>query len=201
MDFKTVAVWWAEWTILDWIWKYFLGAALLTLLGWMAATYQASQVQREIRGALIALTAMTILTMAIALLRRPILLPSESYTDSRDPAAKEADVIRDLALKGSFKVNIYCVMTETDSCHFAKKWMHILDTAGWKTGGLNLGGDFAEHESGLFVYRGDSRDSKVGPGEFELALRENAIPVSDQCPDPNFARDTNFDFALLVGTR
>ena len=32
-DLKTIAVWWAGWTILDWIWKYFLGTTLLSLGG------------------------------------------------------------------------------------------------------------------------------------------------------------------------
>jgi hypothetical protein len=70
-DLKTIAVWWAGWTILDWIWKYFLGATLLSLGGWLLAYYRSSSIQKEVRGAAIGISIMTVLTMALALSRRP----------------------------------------------------------------------------------------------------------------------------------
>jgi hypothetical protein len=124
--------------------------------------------------------------------------------DPRDPTSKEPNVIRDLAIKGSFSVNVYCLMTDSDSCHFANKWMSILDTAGWRTGSLNKT-DFGKPNSGLIVClppnsSESSRVSLLAKGEFELALRENSIPVSDQCPDPTgLTREPAFNFAFLVG--
>lgn len=119
-------------------------------------------------------------------------------SDSRDPSRKEADVIRDLAIKGSYKVAVYCLTTEGESCHFAKEWLRVLKTAGWKTNGLNET-DYGQPINGLVVCtRPDSND--VASREFELALRENSIPVSDECRVPELAKDNpTFDFAFLVG--
>ncbi len=124
-------------------------------------------------------------------------IAASTPSDSRDPTPKEADVIRDLAIKGSFKIAVYCLTTERDSCHYAKEWLRVLKTAGWKTGGLNET-DYEEPNNGLIVCARPN-SSLVGKGEFELALRENSIPVSDDCRDPALAKDINFDFALLVG--
>jgi hypothetical protein len=126
-----------------------------------------------------------------------------AFGDSRDPTSKEANVIRDLATKGAFNVNVYCLTTDRDSCDLAKKWMSILDTAGWLTGHLNRT-DFGKPHSGLIVcvppnsYGGSA--SILAEDEFELALRENSIPVSDQCPDPaGLTKEPGFSFAFLIG--
>lgn len=123
-----------------------------------------------------------------------------ALSDSRDPTPKEAEVIRDLAIKGSYQVAVFCLTSERDSCHYAKEWLRIFNTAGWKTNGLNET-DYAEAIHGLVVCKGSKpRDSPLAVGEFELAIRENAIPLSDQCPDPRLTTDPNIDFTLLVGS-
>lgn len=119
--------------------------------------------------------------------------------DVRDPTQKEADVIRDLAIKGAFRVSVWCLMTETRSCPIAKKWRDVLKTAGWKPSGLNET-DFDQPLHGLIVCARPDDSVRMAIGEFELALRENAIPVLEDCPAPDFAKDANYDFAFLVGS-
>ncbi len=119
--------------------------------------------------------------------------------DMRDPSSKEAEVIRDLAIKGEFRVSVWCLMTETGSCPNAKKWREVLKTAGWKPSELNET-DLDEPSRGLIVCHAPDDPIQRGMGEFELALRENAIPVSDDCRTPDIAKDPKFEFALLVGS-
>jgi hypothetical protein len=64
--------------------------------------------------------------------------------------------------------------------------------------------DFGRTVSGLIVcVPPDSnprwQTSMIAKGEFELALHENSIHVSDQCPDPDgLTKESSFAFNLLV---
>jgi uncharacterized PurR-regulated membrane protein YhhQ (DUF165 family) len=64
---KTVFFWWVGWSVLDWLWKWLLGVTFMTSLGLIVSRYRESEWQREIRGALISLTIVTMLVMAGAL--------------------------------------------------------------------------------------------------------------------------------------
>lgn len=43
-----------------------------------------------------------------------------SEADPRDPTPKESTLIRDLAIKGFYKVKLYCLTGEPNSCHMPK---------------------------------------------------------------------------------
>lgn len=68
----TIALWWLEWALLDWIWKGVLGLTVVTFIGWIFARYRASPNQREMKGALFGLAGAAILTMFLALTLRPV---------------------------------------------------------------------------------------------------------------------------------
>ncbi len=62
---------WIIWSLLDWAWKGFLGAAIVSLGVWLLARYRNSPWQNDIRGALIGFTVVAILVMALVLLTQP----------------------------------------------------------------------------------------------------------------------------------
>ena len=66
-DVQTIGFWWGLWKAFDFLWEWSLGATVLTTLAWAVAWYRSSPLQREMRGAAIALGVVTMASMAFVL--------------------------------------------------------------------------------------------------------------------------------------
>jgi hypothetical protein len=91
-ELRAIVAWWIGWGLLDAAWKYFLGATVVSFAGWGLACYQNSAWQRELRGAMIGLSAATLAIMASVLEGRPPVASPQLPTSPFQVAAPVSDV-------------------------------------------------------------------------------------------------------------
>jgi hypothetical protein len=194
-ELQTILIWWAGWAVLDALWKWLLGGTVLSYAGLVYARYQRSPWYREVRGAAVGFTLVTVALMASLLATRSATLPEAAPVSPYTWLPLTPDKAESLtsALK-SIGVESFPISCNQDDCQaLAASVSDAAKAAG--AGSRVLSGTVEGIASGLWLLASANDKSKADQIAKAIQIATN-FPVILQ-----FTQNPSISYSLIIGTR